>query len=491
MGAFMSSFGSGYVDLNVFPERCPGQTVVNLLSRSQQLRGTPVNSIKECCALCASPAINGGFTIVGLIMSTFASTVAQWINPTSAAAAVIIQGTASNVPLVAKSFVDIKVVVFKSTVLIANIYIFTVLGRWAFAVGGGVQQWHARHAFLIAGGSVVPLVATVFAEAHQIHGFNTDVDYREFLKIYFHGDSRKKEKHVMFPRQGDGMIRRLWMTQRRHKALFTSIFFTVSLACWVAVYLCISISKTFWQTNCNDLIDKHASPVLLAYSVAMIAAAFGVAVGLWIWSGLHYARWQPPTDKAREKRRPQRHLSPGAHVFHRALSFTRGYGWIRYGVPIFLFITWLVAVFITTDNAYRYFLTVNGTAFYFSCVQNLILGLMSLVALALTINKHGITFKQRRTRELVHMLRSELETIATQLDQINLYDESGQRRKNRKQLIQEILKAETNQSKNLLKGGVDEVKPLQNRLSFVVFLRVYESFKIDKRGVKGTPDVKF
>ncbi|KAK4048544.1 hypothetical protein OIV83_004712 [Microbotryomycetes sp. JL201] len=404
MGALPSSFGKGYVDEFVFPERCPGQLV---------------------------PAINGGFTLIGIILSTFAATFTQWINPTGAAAVVIAQ------------------------VLGANIYIFTVLGRWAFAVGGGVQQWHARHAFLVAGGSVVPLVATTLAEAHQIHGFESDVAYHEFVRIFWQGTAEEKANHGHWSREGDGAIRRLWFLQRRHKALFTSIFFSLSLASWIVVYICISISKSFWQTNCHELIDKHASPVLMAYSVVLMSAAFGVAVGFWIWTALHYARWRGPINKPPRRRRGTT-LSPGASVFRRALSFTRGYDWIRYGIPTFLFLTWFAAIALTTENAYRYFLTVNGTAFYYSCVQNLFLGVGSVVGLGFVLNKHGFTYKQRRERELAQMLRSELVIVAEELnvEVMRSAHDGISVPKNRRDLINEILAADMARARQEAKGNV-------------------------------------
>ncbi|KAM0786051.1 hypothetical protein ACM66B_006862 [Microbotryomycetes sp. NB124-2] len=371
---------------------------------------------------------------LGIILSTFAATCTQFLNPTGAASLVIAQ------------------------VLGANIYILTVLGRWGFAVGGGIQQWHARHAFLVAGSCVVPILATTLSQAHQIHGFESDVAYQDFVRIFFEGTAEEKRKHGYWAREGDGAIRRLWFFQRRHKALLTSMFFSLTLLTWIAVYICIAVSKTFWQTNCNDLIDEHDTPVLLAYSVVLIGLALLASVGLWTWTALHYARWRGPVNKP--SRRPRGvTLSPGASVFRRALSFTRGYDWVRYGIPAFFYVTWLAAIALTTENAYRHFLLVNSSAWYFSCVQNLFFGIGAIIGLGFVISKRGVTWKQRRRRELDGMLRSELVIVAQELG-VQTWQadrDSGHRElKDRQRLIKDILEADVARARREAQGHVGE-----------------------------------
>lgn len=181
-------------------------------------------------------------------------------------------------------------------------FIWSVFFRKTFTVDGGIQRFQAQFAFLMAASCIAPLASVVLSQAHHLHGFANEDDYRDFLRVYRSTDQKVKLKHDYFPRPEDSWARRMYKLHRRHLALWTAIFFTSSIALWLATFITIAFAEEFWQTNCEDLVATHVSVVLLAFPVMILCSGLAITLGFWVWVGLRYAGWEKTMTRAPRKR---------------------------------------------------------------------------------------------------------------------------------------------------------------------------------------------
>ncbi|ORY86042.1 hypothetical protein BCR35DRAFT_313356 [Leucosporidium creatinivorum] len=409
---------NGIVDTGLFLERCPDLTPGSFCAAGWSTVGD------ICCSLCPSPAISGGGTVIGLVIATSANTALQWFAPSEATATVAGQGMPFSadfpitdrpadlreIPLSSPGFVSTAL-----KVLFANMYIATCLLRYLFAVSGGIQKFHAQFAFLMAGSCVAPLSTVAFAKLHELNGFKSDVDYQEFLRIYHHGTAEEKRKHGHWHRPGDGAFRILYLAHRRHVAVITAAFFTVSLGVWIAIYAVIVTGSNFWQVNCQELVAENLNALFIAFPILLLSIALIITSVMWGMVALHQGQWKRTAPK-----RPRQHSAPGMSLLQRAFCMTKPAFALRFIVPTLIYASWLVCLMIIWSNALKNFMLVAGTALNFSALQN-------------------------RKHELEGFSRSQLEAIA---ENINV----GHRAIQRKALIANIV-AEEHRNRLLLEQG--------------------------------------
>lgn len=86
---------------------------------------------------------------------------------------------------------------------------------------------------------------------HEINGFASDVDYKEFLRVYHRGTPEEKAAHGHWHKPGDGWFRIAYHAHRRHVSLITAAFFTASLTVWIVIWIVVSAGSNFWKSNCE------------------------------------------------------------------------------------------------------------------------------------------------------------------------------------------------------------------------------------------------